>query len=172
MLIPSPRLFSTVFALLVGALASTGCDGVDDGDLGLLEKADEIEEIEVLPVVPEELMLAAPAPEPTNATFTNLSVSNYYLNDSVGAGELKYYRFYMNQYNTYTVTLAPGYSNQDVDLFTSNSEAISPTNYQCRPLLGKGVIETCLFQAPKSGWNYVMVRGTTAANFALRVTSP
>lgn len=172
MLIPSPRLFSTVFALLVGALASTGCDGVDDGDLNLIENADEGEEVEVLPVLPDELMLAAPAPDPLYATFANLSISNHYMNGQVGAGEARYYRFYMNQHNLYTVTLAPSYSNQDVDLYTSNSEAISTTTYQCRPLLGKGVIETCLFQAPKTGWNYIMVRGTTAASFGLRVTSP
>jgi hypothetical protein len=105
-------------------------------------------------------------------TFTNLPISTSYTTGHVNAGANAYYSFSMVQYRTYTVTMVPGYTNNDPDLYTSNSSSISTTNWQCRPFLGPGKIETCAFQAPWTGTNYVMVHGANDAYFGIRVTSP
>lgn len=140
-------------AIAVAAIAFSalcGCQGYEaEGD----DAAEDVGEVE-------------------QALGTTLPISANYTTGQVALNGKKYYNFAMTKYSVYTVTMVPGYTNQDPDLYTSNSSAISMNNYQCRPFLGKGKVETCIFQAPFTGTNYIMINGATAANFGIRVTSP
>jgi len=88
----------------------------------------------------------------------------------VAQGAQDTYSFAMTSGQHYTVTMTP--TSADADLYTSNSSAISTSNWQCRPYLGGTSAETCAFTAPWSGTNYILVHGYNASGYSLTVTSP